>query len=195
MNKLKINLIPHIIIASVVFIIFIFIGTRLPSEVAEDLISQLGESLSPLASMGSVPLIAVIFLNNALKCLFIILSGILLGLPPLLFISINAVTVGMLAAYLGSSASLAVIISALAPHGIIEIPLLVFSAALGFAIGAEALKYIMRQRSSVKAYYVYCWKVYLKWMLALFLLAAVIEVLLTPLVVSLAGGMDSLIIP
>ena len=191
----KINLLPHLIIASIVFILFIFLGTRLPSDISSALMSQLEQSLSPLASMGSLSLITVIFINNTLKCLIIIISGILLGLPSLAFICINAVTVGMLTAYLGASTSLGVIIAALAPHGIIEIPLLVVSTAMGLAIGCETLKFLTKQKSTVKAHYIYSLKIYLKWMLALFLLAALIEVWLTPIVVSLAGGADSLIIP
>ena len=195
MSQPKINLLPHLIIASIVFMLFIFIGTQLPSDVTSELMSQLEESLSPLASMGSLSLITVIFINNTLKCLIIIISGILLGLPSLAFICINTVTVGMLTAYLGASTSLGVIIAALAPHGIIEIPLLVVSTAMGLAIGSETLKFLTRQKSTVKAHYIYSLKIYLKGMLALFLLAAVIEVLLTPIIISLAGGIDSLIIP
>jgi stage II sporulation protein M len=191
----KINLLPYLIISSIVFIMFIFVGTRLPSDVTSELMSQIEESLSPLASMGPLSLITVIFINNTLKCLVIIISGILLGLPSLAFICINAVTVGMLTAYLGTSTSLMVMIAALAPHGIIEIPLLVVSTAMGLAIGSETLKFLTRQKSTIKSHYIYSLKIYLKWMLALFLLAALIEVLLTPIIISLAGGVDSVIIP
>lgn len=96
---------------------------------------------------------------------------------------------------MGSEVGLGIIIASLAPHGIIEIPLLVVAVALGLSTGAETLKSLMKQKNELKAQYVYSLKLYVKWMLVLFLAAALIEVFVTPQVIALAGGTASLLTP
>lgn len=191
----KINTVPYVITASLTFIAFIIIGTRLSSDVISQTISQLVESLSVLAAVHPIALVLIIFINNAFKCFLAIVSGILLGIPSLIFLTTNAVTIGMLAIYMSKSTNVSVIIGSLAPHGIIEIPLLVFSTSLGLAIGSEMLRYITRQSSQVKLTYAYALRLYLRWMIPLFLVAAIIEVFITPIIVTSLGGTTGTLIP
>ncbi len=193
--KSKTNLIPHLAISSVAFVIFIVLGTMLSSEIKTELIAQIQATLTPISSMGVIPLIILIFFNNAFKCFLIIVMGIILGLPSLLFLCFNAIIIGALASYMGSEAGPGIVIASLAPHGIIEIPLLVFSVALGLSIGAEGLKSIMKQKNELKAQYGYSLKVYCRWMIALFFIAALIEVFVTPQVIALTGGTAGLLSP
>ena len=78
--------------------------------------------------------------------------------------------------------------AALAPHGVIEIPLLLLSTALGFIVGLESWKRFIRRRSQVKERLRSGFKIYLKWILGGLLIAAVIEVFVTPFFMRIAGG-------
>jgi stage II sporulation protein M len=184
----KINLYPHLLIAIVAFGLFIFLGTRLPPDLATETISVLQDSLNPLESIGVLPLLLFIFLNNAIKCLLAIVMGVFLGLPPLLFLCFNGIAVGLLSSALVPEVGLSVIIASLAPHGIIEIPILIFTSALGLSIGAETLKFLTRQGSMTKIQLFYGLRLYFKWVLIGLLLASLVEVFVTPQVISWAGG-------
>ena len=184
----KINLYPHLLIAAGVLGLFIFLGTRLPPDIATETIAALQDSLNPLETVGGLPLLLFIFLNNAIKCLLAIVLGVFLGLPTLVFLCFNGIAVGLLSSALVPKVGLGVIIASLAPHGIIEIPMLIFTSALGLSIGAETLKYITRQGSMTKMQLVYSLQLYLKWGLISLLVASLVEVFITPQVVSWVGG-------
>lgn len=181
------NLIPYIILASIVFIGFIAVGFIIPSETTEQIIQELQAAVELLESLSPVALMMVIFINNAVKCLFVILLGILVGLPPAIFICYNALMIGMLVAALGPELGYGIVVASLLPHGIIEIPALVFSAALGLSIGAEVWKFIIRQKSQVKNQLKFSLVFYIRWLLLALLVAAIIEVFVTPLIISSTG--------
>ena len=190
----KIRLLPHLLISAFVFILFIYLGTLLPTDASDDTMSQLAEMVTQLANLGPIPLTIVIFLNNAFKCLLIILLGVLVGIPSIAYVSINASVIGILIANWPGDAYLT-LIAGLLPHGIIEIPLLLLSAAFGLSIGQEVLKFITRQESAVRTQLSSCLRFYYKWIILLLFVAAVIEVFITPQIIALVGGADQVIIP
>jgi stage II sporulation protein M len=184
----NINLWPYIILASIIFIAFIVIGFMIPLEMTKDMIQDLNNTLQMLKNLGPVSLLILIFVNNAIKCLLAILLGILIGLPPAIFICFNAVSIGILASALGPQLGYTTVVLSLLPHGIIEIPALVVSTALGLSIGAEAWKFIIKQKSSVRKQLGYSLTFYGRWLLLALLVAAIIEVFITPLVISSSGA-------
>jgi stage II sporulation protein M len=80
----------------------------------------------------------------------------------------------------------------LAPHGIIEVPLIVLATALGFTVGRESLRWLTGRKSLVRLQLRQGLKTYFKWILLGLLVAAAIEVFITPLIVGLAGGAEFL---
>jgi len=183
----KIDLVPSVIISGAVFIVFIFLGTLLPAEISSGSLSQLKEIVTQLQGMGSVALLVIIFFNNAFKCMIVIFTGIVLGLPPVVYIGINASLIGMLIAN-SQGIGPAVLIAGLAPHGIIEIPAFLFSAALGIAVGQQAYKFITRQESAVRMHLRYSLNFFFKWIVPALLIASLIEVFVTPAVIAQVGG-------
>jgi stage II sporulation protein M len=153
-----------------------------------NLLEELSQLLGPLGSLGPLALVMIIFLNNALKALGVIVLGILLGLPPLLFICLNGFIIGVLVSALKPVAGYGVIVAGLAPHGVIEVPVLLISTALGLAVGWESLRWITGRKSQVRRQLRWGLKVYLRWILLALFIAAVIEVFVTPFIVGLAGG-------
>ena len=186
-NKPKIELVPALIISAAVFIIFIILGTMLPDDIAESSLSQIKEIVSQLQGIGPAAMIFVIFMNNALKCLVVILTGFILALPPLVYLGINASLIGILISNARDS-GLVLLIAGLAPHGIIEIPAFLFSSALGIGVGHQVYKYITRQESAVKFHLSYSLNFFYKWIVPALLVASLIEVFVTPGIIAGAGG-------
>ncbi len=82
-----------------------------------------------------------IFLNNSIKSVMMIFSGVLFGIVPLSFLVIN----GMLLGYIVGIAAPEVgqwefVAKGILPHGIIEIPAIVVASAYGIRFGGIMLK-------------------------------------------------------
>jgi len=105
------------------------------------------ESMSSTIDQSSNPTLAmfiIIFLNNAIKSIFIIYLGVFFGLIPIFFLAVNGMVIGYLlhnmAEVHGGAYTFEIIIKGLLPHGIIEIPAIVIASAYGIRFGVLAWK-------------------------------------------------------
>jgi stage II sporulation protein M len=183
-------LIRNLILAASIFFVSLLLGTLIGRNTVEGLMGQLGAILEPLALTGKLTMLLflIIFINNAIKALGIIFLGILLGLPPLLFIVLNGFILGGLGSALESVNGWKYVMASFVPHGVIEIPLILLAAALGFTVGMESLKWLVRRESQVKLQLSNGLKVYVRWILPGLAVAAIIEVLVTPLLIGLVNA-------
>jgi stage II sporulation protein M len=147
-------------------------------------LSDLLKNLSPLA------IFAVIFFNNAIKALLSLVLGVLAGLPTLFFLGFNGYILGSVVSALQPEMSGAVIAASLIPHGVIEIAMVLLASTYGLAVGLESLRHLFRKESAVKATLKKGLKVYVRWVIAGLFIAAVVEVLVTPVIVLLVSGGD-----
>jgi stage II sporulation protein M len=182
--------IRNLILATSVFFASLLVGTLVGQNTIEELMRQLGAVLEPLESTGnlSVVLLLIIFINNAIKAIGLIFLGILLGLPPLLFVGLNGFVLGGLGAALESVKGWTYVMASFVPHGVIEIPVILLVTALGLTVGMESLKWLVRRESRVKSQLSDSLKVYLRWILPGLAVAAIIEVFVTPLLIGLVSA-------
>lgn len=83
-------------------------------------------------------LFLLIFFNNAIKSVFVMYLGALLGVLPVLFLIVNGMVIGYLYTALaeqGHNAAL-IFVKGVLPHGIIEIPAILLASAYGMKFGA-----------------------------------------------------------
>ena len=182
--------IRSLILATAIFFVTLIAGTLTGRSIAEELITQFGGVLAPLASTGSLSilLLLAVFINNAIKALVLIFLGILLGLPPVLFIAVNGFVLGGLGSALESAKGWGYVLASFAPHGVIEIPAILLAAALGLSLGIESFKWLARRESQVKLQLSNGLKVYVRWILPGLAVAAIIEAFVTPLVMGLVNA-------
>lgn len=175
---------PYVSIATIVFAVTVTIGLLVNPEISRETMEELKETLAPLASLGPWALLIIIILNNTIKALFSIILGIVVGLPSLIFVGFNGFTIGVLVSALQSDIGFISIIASLAPHGIIEIPLLLLSTSLGLIVGMEAIRFIAGRKSQVKETLKRSLILYAKWILPGLIIAALIEVFITPIAIN-----------
>jgi len=177
-------------LAASIFFVSLVLGTLIGRNTIEELMNQLGGLLTPLAPTGnlSILLFFLIFINNAIKALMLVVLGVLLGIPTILSIGLNGFIVGGLGSLLAADNGWVYAVAGLAPHGVIEIPVMLLAAVLGLAIGVESFKWLSRTESHVKLRLLDSLKVYLRWVLPGLAAAAIIEVLVTPRLIGLANG-------
>jgi stage II sporulation protein M len=182
--------IRSLVLATGIFFISLVLGMLIGQNTVEGLMRQFGVVLEPLASTSSpsILLFLIIFINNAIKALGLVFLGILLGLPPLLFIGLNGFILGGFSSALESVNGWRYVIASFVPHGVIEIPVILLATALGLTLGMESLKWLVRRESRVKLQLSDSLKVYLRWILPGLAVAAIIEVFVTPLFIGLVNA-------
>ncbi|MFA7254146.1 MAG: stage II sporulation protein M [Patescibacteria group bacterium] len=176
----------YYILAVAIFIVAIasgmIFGKNFPGadEYAENSFAPFGflKNLSPFF------IFLIIFLNNTIKTLIMILLGFLLGIYPFYFIATNGFLLGLVMIMVGDRLGYPVVIAGILPHGIFELTALIIGTAYGFWLGVRFAKKI-RFRYPFRPYLNRALAVYLKIILPLLFVAAVIEAWLTPWLINL----------
>lgn len=160
-------------------------GFAASPRVAEGISGELAQALAPLLRQGPLILILLIFLNNAIKSLMAILLGFLLGLPPALLVVVNGFLLGVVTRQAAGEVGYAAVLASLIPHGVLEIPAVLLSSAMGFRVGSQVLLFLVARRGRPLLRLRESLRVFLRWVVPALLAAAVVEVFVTPLVQSL----------
>ena len=112
-------------------------------------------------------------------------SGILAGVPVLLFLFANGLVIGLVGALIGDPA---MALAALLPHGVVEMPAFLLASACGLRMGLAYRAFLKGQIDLDKLASVVRSCIYaLVGLLPLFVLAGLIEGLVTPQVMSAFG--------
>lgn len=145
---------------------------------ARAIVEQISLALGFIKGWNSFSMFLLIFLNNAIKALLILVLGILFGLVPLIFIFVNGFAVGIIILVASQKIGTAKVFLGLAPHGILEIPGILLAAGYGLWLGSvfyRSLKY----GEPFKEAFFWALKKYFKIIVPLLFLAAIIEAFLT----------------
>ncbi|EFM11451.1 protein of unknown function DUF95 transmembrane [Paenibacillus curdlanolyticus YK9] len=179
----------YFILSAVLFLAGIVAGATSPglndymnSQI--EAIRQVAEKVDSSSNPTFFALV-VIFFNNAIKSAMVIYLGFFFGIFPLFFLIINGMIIGYMCYNVGeqagSGALFELIFKGLLPHGIIEIPVLIITAAYGLKSGSLTFRWVgfLFKRSEGLAKeterYVLCTIPALIGIVLLLLVAAVIE--------------------
>ena len=143
---------------------------------------ELIKDLPPLGIM------MFIFLNNAIKSLIILMLGIGFGVIPLMFIVFNGYIIGVVVKIVSDEYGFTYVLLAIMPHGIIELPVVFISAAIGLKIGYEMFRSITGQPADIKMEFSRGVRFYFYWVMPLLFVAAVVETFVTRFVVAAVTG-------
>lgn len=139
---------PFLITTLLLFVLGIIAGSLLAGHSTFAGL-KINESLGGFAQLFTnlpKPLLALmIFTNNAVKTLLVIVLGIALTIVPLVFIVVNGVAIGVVLHLAIESRGLAYSMLAIVPHGIFELPGVLCGAAIGMMLGSKAIKRLFRK--------------------------------------------------
>ena len=151
-------------------------------------LSGIQELAEMLSGMSAIQIMLLIFTNNAVKLFIAMIFGVFFGVLPFAFLVLNGFVLGVFIHLLMIENGPLFIIAGLTPHGIIEIPMLLISSAIGFKLGHHLLLYISKKNDNLKNELIRSIKYYLHWLLPLIFIAAVIETFITPIFIDLVSG-------
>ncbi|NIM44878.1 MAG: stage II sporulation protein M [Nitrososphaeria archaeon] len=169
---------PFFVLCLVLFVVSTASGYILSKWLPISILEMLGEIFGGDGEVNPLWLLVFIFLNNSVKSLFVILLGVFFGIVPFLFIVLNGLIIGLVVFEVQQLYGLSFALVALLPHGVIEIPLVLLSSAIGIRVGYELVKRL-KGVGDVKGELVKGLRFYAVRIFPLLFLAAVIEVFVT----------------
>lgn len=172
--------------ASTIFLGAVISGLLFSGPLGVTVLPFLRQTLSGVAKLNPIFLMLFIFINNSVKSFLAIVLGTLFGIAPALFLLFNGFIIGSLVLELMNVKGLGFILAALLPHGVIELPAVVLSSSIGLRVGYELVRSV-RGRGTVKAELQRGVRFFVTRIFPFFLLAAVIEVFVTPFIVQFVG--------
>ena len=172
----------YILVSTLLFFGTVVIGylfSQLTLSNPADIIEELGTAFAWLDGLTPFRLFLVIFLNNSIKALAVILLGIGLGIVPVGFVFLNGYIIGILMYSVVQLKGPGFFALAILPHGIIEIPALLLSVSIGLKLGWNLFKVIKGEDLNLKKDLIEGVRFYTFIILPMMLIAAFIEVYVT----------------
>ncbi len=173
-----------IIISSALFlfaVIYGYFSAKISPEDAKTALLEFEKMFELIAESGPFMQFIFIFLNNALALFLSIILGIIFGIFPLISVFSNGTMIGIFAFLWNQDFALSEFLMSIVPHGIIEIPLLIIGSAIGLKIGKATIDKVFKKKGKIKPEIKIGLDFFVKIMLILTLIAAAIEIFITPL--------------
>lgn len=160
------------------FMIGVIFAATMPDETAK-IVSLVASQMSDIGSDSAFSQMINLFVHNGVICLVMVLLGLALGLIPLLIAFDNGLVIGLIGAFAAGNKGLLFTLVAILPHGIIELPMMALSAAIGLRLGYSVLMTLFRQPADVLQELKDGLRIFAVWVLPLLLVAAFVESYIT----------------
>jgi len=149
-----------------------------PVEV-QKVLQDLQRVLEPIKEMSEMQQVFFIFLNNSVTGFLAIFLGPVLGIFPFSILLANGGMMGIMFFLSEENEVLSAFFTGIFPHGVIEIPVLIFCGAIGIRIAVSLFKKIFRKKSDIKKELIQGLNFFFKILIPLLFLASLIEVFIT----------------
>lgn len=188
--KAYINRIRKYVWFSAVFFAFAvasgFMATELYPQEIEGYIQEAQSFFDSMQSPTQWGTFLMIFQNNVEAMLIVVALGIFLGFFSLTFLFANGFILGIFGYLFYANDMLPIFVMGILPHGMIEIPCMLFSAAAGFKVGATVVRRIFGHKVSLTSEIGECMKFAVTFIVPALGIAAFIEAYITPYFIVLA---------
>lgn len=173
------------------FILSAALGYMIPAsspETANALLSGLQSKADQLTTQPPLLMMLGIFWNNVFGSLLALIFGLVAGLFPLFFIMSNGMVIGivleMMVAKMGAVMGPLVFVAGIVPHGILELPAVFLSAAIGLKLGHRAILSLIKRQDAVTGELMKGLLIFLFWIVPILFIAAVIETFITSVLIN-----------
>lgn len=175
------------IFMSILFIFSLIIGYIIAiiyPQIASISLEDIAKLAEMVKGLSLIQIFLIIFINNTIKSLFILVSGFIFGIIPLLFIAYNGYFLGIVCHKIILEKGFLYLFAGLLPHGIIEIPMVLLSGAIGLRLGIQMFATIKGQNISLKNELSEGLKLFFYYIAPLLFFAAIIETFVTSAIIS-----------
>ena len=145
----------------------------------DNTLTDFKQEVGPLKELSPFGLMLGIFENNAIKCFLSVVLGLALGIAPIVFIIANGFVIGIVVGATFAKAGILYIIVGIVPHGIVEMPMVLISAAIGLKLGTDVLRKLFMKKAEVVKDLKEALLVFIFWIAPLLFIAAFLETFVT----------------
>jgi stage II sporulation protein M len=172
----------YLLVAVAIFLAFYVLGylfSMLSPDVTGTVMSGFKDEVSPMKDLSPIGLMLGIFENNAIKTFLVMVLGLGFGIVPALFTLANGLILGIVSGATASKYGLFYVAVGTLPHGIVEMPMILISAAIGMKLGADLLLALFRKKINMFDELKEGLLIYFCWVFPLLFLAAILETFVT----------------
>ena len=152
-------------------------------ELASNWMKEL-EMLKWILDQPPILIMMIIFLKNLLASAMAMLLGLGLGLIPLMVVTSNGFLLGIVGYAAVQKAGFLFLAAGILPHGIIELPVVLVSIAIGFRLGYLLALTLAKEKVDLSGETRMAIHFLWRWVTPLLFLAAAIETFITPIAIS-----------
>jgi stage II sporulation protein M len=134
----------YVVFLSAFFFAVFLTGFLAPIPGKLDLLGTLMEAFEPFLTLPPWKMFFVILLNNSAKTFVALVLGILFGILPLIAVATNGYILGIVYLFVSGKVGYVQAAKSVLPHGVLEIPAVILSAAYGLWLGVTFGKRILR---------------------------------------------------
>lgn len=179
----------YIVLSVMIFALTAVMGyfaASLNSEMAASMLQEL-EMLKWITDQPPIIIMIIIFLKNFMACVMSVLLGLGLGLLPLLVVVTNGFMLGVVSYNVIQKAGPLYLLAGILPHGIIELPIVLVSIAVGFRLGYLVALSLFGEKADIVKETKMAVHLLVYRIMPLLLLAAFIETFITPQAISVVA--------
>ena len=160
------------------FLIGAIFAVTMPDETTK-IVSLISSQMGDIQSDSAFSQMISLFVHNGVICLVMVLLGLALGLVPILIAFDNGLVIGLIGTFAAGNKGLLFTLAAILPHGVIELPMMMLSAAIGLRLGYSVLMTLFRQQANVLQELKDGLLIFAVWVMPLLLIAAFVESYIT----------------
>ncbi len=149
------------------------------SLTSSNVILDIGEFFEWIRSLTPPEMTLMIFLNNAVKSLLVIILGVGFGLVPVIFLTFNGMLIGVVIGSVAKIEGIMFVAKAILPHGVLELPMIIISSAIGLRIGRTMINAIGGADTDIMCEIRNAMRMFIYFIMPLLLIAAIIEAYIT----------------
>ena len=142
------------------------------------------EMLAWILEQPPLMIMIIIFLKNLLASATAMLLGLGLGIVPMIVATTNGFLLGIVGYSAVEQKGWLYLAAGILPHGIIELPVVLLSIAIGLRLGHMLALSLLKESSDLSGEMRVAIHFLLRWIMPLLLLAAAIETFITPFIIS-----------
>jgi len=136
---------PYLLVIITLFLLATaagYVSAYFNPDIIDELMGQFEETYGWIADESPTMILLFIFANNTLNSFVAMLLGTFFGIWPVIFILVNGFFIGVVVFSSVQEYGMLVVLLALLPHGIIELPMIFISASIGLRLGVLAFQKI-----------------------------------------------------
>ncbi len=138
---------PYLLVIITLFLLATvtgYVSAYFNPDIIDELMGQFEETYGWIAEESPIMIMLFIFANNTINSFIAMLLGTFFGIWPVIFILVNGYFIGVVVFSSVQEYGILVVLFALLPHGIIELPMIFISASMGLRLGVLAFQKIFK---------------------------------------------------